>query len=181
MVRLGSVRSRRRRRILNCMNSPFTTRVAPALPLALLLLVAAVSYGQTAAKKGPAAPAAQRAGSGGPGNRKYVTLTGEILDMGCFTSHGLRGAIHRDCALKCLAMGVPMGLITADSTVYVLTQNHDRAMAPGNFPPPDFYSQCRGWPSFRIEISGFVWERKGTKFLEVFASKPAPPPDTTSP
>jgi hypothetical protein len=153
-------------------------RVASALPLALLLLVAVASYGQTAAKKGRAAPAAQRVGSGGPGQRKYVTLTGEILDMGCFTSHGLRGAIHRECALQCLRMGVPMGLLTADSTAYVLTQNHDRAMAPSNFPPPDFYLQCREWPSFQVEISGFVWERKGTKFLEVLASKPAPGPDT---
>lgn len=152
-------------------------RVVLALPLALLLLVAVASYGQTAAKKGPGAPSAQRAGLGGAGQRKYVKLTGEILDMGCFTSHGLRGAIHRECALKCIAMGVPMGFLAADSTAYVLTQNHDRAMAPGNFPPPDFYSQCRGWPSFQIEITGFVWERKGTKFLEVLASKPAPGPD----
>jgi hypothetical protein len=162
------------------MTSSLKIRVAPALPLALLLLVAVASYGQTAAKKGPTAPAAQRAGSGGPGQRKYVTLTGEILDMGCFTSHGLRGALHRACALQCLAMGVPIGLITADSTVYVLTQNHDRAMAPTNFPPPDPYSQCRGWPSFQIEVSGFVWERKGTKVLEVIASKPAPPPATSA-
>jgi len=147
------------------MISALKTRVAPTLCLALLLLVAGASYGQTVGKK-----------ASGP--RKYVTLTGEILDMGCFTSHGLRGAIHRQCALQCLAMGVPMGLITADSTAYVLTQNHDRAMAPTNFPPPDFYLQCRGWPSFQVEVSGFVWERKGTKFLEVLASKPAPAPAT---
>jgi hypothetical protein len=71
-------------------------------------------------------------------------------------------------------MDVPIGLITADSTAYVLTQNHDRAMAPTNFPPPDPYSQCRAWPSLQVEVSGFVWERKGTKFLEVLSSKPAP-------
>lgn len=160
------------------MTSLLKTTVASALLLALLLLVAVASYGQTAAKKGSPAPAAQRAGTGGPGHRKSVTLTGEILDMGCFTSQGLRGAMHRECALRCLAMGIPIGLITADSTVYVLTQNHDRAMAPLNFPPPDFYTQCRGWPSFQVEVSGFVWERKGMKFLEVLASKPAPPPAT---
>ena len=161
-----------------CMKSPREIRVAPALRLALLLLMAVVSYGQTAAPKGSTTPAAQRAGAGGPGQRKYVTLTGEILDMGCFTSRGLRGAIHRQCALQCLSMGVPMGLITADSSVYVLTQNHDRAMAPGSFAPPDFYAQCRSWPSFQVEVSGFVWERKGMKFLELLASKPAPPPET---
>lgn len=159
MLPLGSVRRRRRQRILLRMISALKIRAALTLPLVLLLLIAVASYGQTKKASGP---------------RKYVTLTGEILDMGCFTSHGLRGAFHRDCARQCLAMDVPIGLITADSTAYVLTQNHDRAMAPTNFPPPDPYSQCRGWPSLQVEVSGFVWERKGTKFLEVLSSKPAP-------
>jgi hypothetical protein len=150
-------------------------RVVLALPLALLLLVAVSSYGQTAATKGTASPAAQRASAGGPLQRKYVTVTGEILDMGCFTAHGLRGAVHRSCATQCLLSGVPMGLITADSTVYMLTENHDRAMAPSNFPPPDPYTQCRQWASFQIEVSGFMWERKGSKVLEVLSAKPAPP------
>jgi len=149
-----------------------------ALPLALLLFVTVASYGQTAATKGAHSPATQRAGVGGPGPRKYVTVTGEILDMGCFTSHGLRGAVHRSCATQCLLSGVPMGLITADSTTYMLTENHDRAMAPSSFPPPDPYSQCRQWASFQIEVTGFMWERKGTRFLEVLSAKPAPPSET---
>jgi len=138
-------------------------RVIPALSLALLLLVTAASYGQTAGPKG---------------QRRYVTVTGEILDMGCFTSHGLRGPVHRSCATQCLLSGVPMGLITADSTTYMLTENHDRAMAPSSFPPPDPYGQCRQWASFRIEVTGFMWERKGTRFLEVLSAKPAPPAET---
>jgi hypothetical protein len=150
-------------------------RVVSALPLAMLLLVAVSSYGQTAATKGTPSLAAQRAGLGGPGQRKYVTVKGEILDMGCFTSHGLRGTVHRTCATQCLLAGVPMGLITADSTTYMLTENHDRAMAPSNFPPPDPYTQCRSWASFQVEVTGYVWERKGVKFLEVLSAKVAPP------
>jgi hypothetical protein len=153
------------------------TLLASALPLALLLLLAVPSHGQTAATKGTPSPTAQRAGPGGPAERKYVTVTGEILDMGCFTSHGLRGQVHRPCATQCLLAGVPIGLITADSTVYMLTENHDRAMAPTNFPPPDPYIQCRSWASFQVTISGFMWERKGSKFLEVLSAKPAPPPE----
>jgi hypothetical protein len=71
-----------------------------------------------------------------------------------------------------------MGLITADSTTYVLTENHDRAMAPTNFPPPDPYALCRQWASLQIEVTGFMWERNGTKFLEVLSAKPAPPAET---
>ena len=141
-----------------------------ALPLAALVFVAVLSYGQTAAP-----PAAKRANTGGPGNRKYITVRGEILDLGCYTAHGLRGAVHRQCATQCLAQNVPMGLITADSVVYTLTQNHDRAMAPMNFPPPDPYTQCRNWASFQVEVAGIMWDRKGVKYLEVMASKVAPP------
>ncbi len=142
-------------------------RVAPALALAILLSTSISPYAQTDATKGTGSPVSQQGRSGVPGPKKYVTVTGEILDMGCFTFSGLRGPLHRDCALKCIMSGVPMGLITADSVVYVLTQNHDRAMAPGSFPPPDPYGLCRGWPSIQVEIAGYTWERKGLKMLEV--------------
>ncbi len=146
------------------------------LLFAVVLVAAVPSNAQTAAKKGTGTPSPQQAVGGGPGQRKYVTVVGEIVDMGCYTSQGLVGAIHRECALKCLAMGVPMGIITTDSVLYTLTENHDRAMTPQNFPPPDPFLQCRAWPSFRVEVSGWVWERKGARFLEVRAAKLAPAP-----
>src|SRR5688500_16960250 len=64
---------------------------------------------------------------------KPITVSGEILDLSCYLARGLAGPLHRDCAKQCLAMGVPMGLMTADSTLYLLTQNHGRAMAPGSY------------------------------------------------
>src|SRR5512144_178520 len=142
--------------------------VVSALLFALLLLVTVLSYGQTAAPKG-STPAAKRANTGGPPNRKYISVTGEILDIGCFTTRGLHGPDHRQCATQCLASSVPMGLITADSTIYLLTQYHDRAMAPTNYPPPDPYMQCRNWASFQVEITGLMSERKGMKYLEVMS------------
>lgn len=114
------------------------------------------------------------------GPKKPVTVTGEILDMGCFISRGLREDIHRECALKCLVSGVPMGLYGPDSTIYILTQNHDRAMDPRGFGPPDPYQQCKEWASKQVAVTGLLWERKGYKELEVKAAKlaPAPPPKT---
>ena len=111
---------------------------------------------------------------------KVVTLTGEILDMGCFISRGLGGQAHRECATKCLANGVPAGLITADSTVYYLSQNHDRAMDPTGYEGPDPFTLCRRNPAVIMEITGIVWERKGYKELEVKAARvaPTPPPKT---
>ena|SRR6185503_5188674 len=113
--------------------------------------------------------------------RKAVTIRGEILDMGCFISRGLAGQVHRECATKCLANGVPVGLVTADSTVYYLSQNHDRAMDPTSYGPPDPFQLCRQSPALIMEITGIVWERKGIKELEVKAARVAPNPPPATP
>ena len=60
-------------------------------------------------------------------------------------------------------------------TLYVLTENHDRAMAPTNFQPPNPFALCGDWVSLRVEVSGLTWEHDGTRFLEVRAAKLAPP------
>ena len=115
-----------------------------------------------------------------PGPKKPVTITGEILDMGCYVSRGLRDEIHRECALRCLSQGVPIGLLGPDTTVYILTQNHDRAMDPRAFAgTPDPYAQCREWPAKQVAVTGLVWERKGYKELEVKAAKLASTPPAT--
>ena len=119
--------------------------------------------------------------SAGGAPPKIAVVKGEILDMGCFISRGLREQIHRECATKCLANGVPVGLITADSTVYYLSQNHDRAMDPTGYgSSPDPYELCRRSPAVIMEITGLIWERKGIKELEVKAARvaPVPPPAT---
>ncbi|MGE5174970.1 MAG: hypothetical protein ACM3JJ_01235 [Hyphomicrobiales bacterium] len=109
-----------------------------------------------------------------------MTVTGEIIDMGCYLSRGLRGDLHRDCALKCLMSGIPMGLMTKDSTLYLLTQNHDRAMEPRGFSPPDPFQVCKQNAANWMAVTGLLWERDGIKELEVKAAKvaPAPPPAT---
>jgi hypothetical protein len=114
-----------------------------------------------------------------PGPKRPITVTGEILDLGCYLSRGLRDEIHRECALKCLGAGIPMGLLGPDSTVYILTQNHDRAMDPRAFGPPDPFAQCKDWPAKQVAVTGLLWERKGYKELEVKAAKLAPVPPKT--
>ncbi len=121
-------------------------------------------------------PAAQTGGVPAPkGPKKTIKVVGELLDMGCFISRGLRGELHRECATKCVNAGVPMGVMTADSTVYVLTQNHDRAMDPKSFAgAPDPYQQMKNCASFRVEVVGLNWERNGVKFLELKFAKQLP-------
>jgi hypothetical protein len=95
---------------------------------------------------------------------KPVTIKGELVDMGCYVSHGARGEKHKDCAAKCVAGGMPMGLLTADNKLYILTLNHDNA---------DPYNQAKDMMAAMVEVTGTVGERNGTRIIDVTAVKAA--------
>ncbi len=148
-----------------------------------LLLVALAVALMAPAADFPATAGAQSGGAAAPkGPKKPIKVVGELLDMGCFISRGLTGELHRECATKCINNGVPMGIMTADSTVYVLTQNHDRAMDPKGFVgSPDPYVLLKTLAAKQVEVLGLNWERHGVKFLEVKYAKPAPAAAATPP
>ena len=118
------------------------------------------------------------AGDPGAGKKnKPITVSGEILDLSCYLARGLSGPLHQDCAKRCLQSGVPMGLMTADSTLYLLTQNHGRAMTPGSFAgTPNLYAQCRDWAAMQVEVNGATGFRNGVRVLEVTRAKLQPTP-----
>jgi hypothetical protein len=89
---------------------------------------------------------------------KTMTVTGEIVDMGCYMGHGAKGQAHKECALKCIANGMPMGLLTSDGTLYVLTMSHSDA---------DPYNNAKKMAADMVAITGPVSERSGIKSLEV--------------
>jgi len=90
------------------------------------------------------------------------TLTGEVVDTGCFLAHGARGAKHVSCANKCIAGGMPMGLLTADGTLYLLTLDHDNA---------DPYNQLKGMAGKTVAVTGAVVTRGGMKGIDVTGAK----------
>jgi hypothetical protein len=57
-----------------------------------------------------------------------LTLTGEVVDVSCYTQLGKRGEAHKACGAMCVASGSPAGLLTADGTLYILMpeQHHPR-------------------------------------------------------
>jgi hypothetical protein len=57
-----------------------------------------------------------------------LTLTGEVVDVSCYTQLGKRGEGHKACGAMCVASGSPAGLLTADGTLYILMpeQHHPR-------------------------------------------------------
>jgi hypothetical protein len=51
---------------------------------------------------------------------KPLTITGEVVDVSCYTQLGKRGEGHKACGAKCVASGSPAGLLAADGTLYIL-------------------------------------------------------------
>jgi len=88
--------------------------------------------------------------------------TGEVVDTGCYLSHEAKGEKHKECGTKCVANGMPMGLLTKDGKLYLLTMNHDNA---------DPYNQLKGWVGSNVEITGTSMERSGMKAIDVTGAK----------
>ncbi len=61
---------------------------------------------------------------------KPSVIKGELVDMGCYMGREARGEKHKSCATKCVAGGMPMGLLAANNKLYLLTLNHDRVLTP---------------------------------------------------
>ncbi len=98
------------------------------------------------------------------GPPKPVTMKGEIVDMGCYLAHEARGEKHKSCAIKCISGGMPMGLLTADGKLYLLTMSHDSS---------DPFDQAKALAGSMVELTGPIMERNGVKALEVTAVKAA--------
>ena len=91
---------------------------------------------------------------------KTTTMTGEILDAGCYISHGAMGEKHAECALKCAANGMPLMIMGKDGKAVLLTPNHDN---------PDPYEQLKKMAGSVATVTGTMAERGGVKGIDVTA------------
>jgi hypothetical protein len=80
-----------------------------------------------ASQDAPTLPAAA------PPRATATTLTGEIVDTKCYfgVMNPGRGKVHRDCAARCIAGGLPPALVDQHGEVYLLVGTDERALAPG--------------------------------------------------
>ena len=53
------------------------------------------------------------------GKGKPVTITGSVVDTGCYMSHDAIGEKHTDCATMCAKNGVPLAIVDAAGKVYM--------------------------------------------------------------
>ena len=81
-----------------------------------LMVVAALAAAATA---GPALAdnMSSMSGSHSMMTGKKVTLTGNVVDLSCYNSHGLHGPTHVACAKACNLKGQPFGLELSDGKI----------------------------------------------------------------
>jgi len=111
-----------------------------------------------AAVLGISVPAIAHEGHHMPGEKAVTkTITGEVVDMGCWLGHAARGADHISCATKCLNNGMPMGVLTSNGTLYLVTLDHDNA---------DPYVSLKDMAGKNVSITGELLSRSGMKAIE---------------
>ena len=112
-----------------------------------------------------ALPALAHEGHQMPGEKAVTkTITGEVVDTGCYLAHAARGDKHISCATKCLQQGMPMGLLTSNGTLYLVTLDHDNA---------DPYNSLKDMAGKTVSITGEFMSRSGMKAIEASAVRPA--------
>lgn len=64
-----------------------------------------------------ALPLGAQAAAAGGGDQ--VTVTGQVIDVNCYTTHQLSGAQHKACATACANKGVALAILSSDGTIYM--------------------------------------------------------------
>ena len=95
---------------------------------------------------------------------KPTTLSGEVVDTGCYLAHEAKGEKHVECASKCINNGMPMGILTSKGSLYLVTLNHDNA---------DPYNKLKTMAGQKVTVVGTVSERSGMKGIDVTEIKTA--------
>jgi hypothetical protein len=90
-----------------------------------------------------------------PKSGSDLTVTGEVLDMACYLDHGASGEKHAGCAETCISSGLPVGLKSADGTVYLLIGEHKPANA-----------ELAKYAAKTVTVKGKFVNRDGINLLE---------------
>ncbi len=92
------------------------------------------------------------------------TWTGEVVDLACYVAKGAKGTDHAGCAKSCVKNGQPMGLLTDDGSLVLLSADHKDGTP---------YEALKDLAGAKAEVMGSLAERDGMKVVTVTGSKAA--------
>ncbi len=84
------------------------------------------------------------------------TVKGEVVDLACYLGGGAMGPKHQDCAQKCIASGLPVGIKSGDTVYVVITSEHGPANAT-----------LAPLAAKQVVAEGIVTERDGVHLLAI--------------
>ncbi len=95
-----------------------------------------------------------------------VVITGEIIDLKCFTSGmmGGRGPEHEECAIACIKGGLPVGIVDDKGNVYTVVPA--KGMKGAN-------EALAKHAAKRVTLKGKVMEKGGARLLHYVSLEPA--------
>ena len=89
-------------------------------------------------------------------------ITGEVVDITCYASHGAKGEKHAACAQKCLSGGMPAGIV-ADGKLYVITMKDHTSPS----------TKLAAWAGKNVTAEGSKMENGGTNIFEIDTVSPS--------
>ena len=86
------------------------------------------------------------------------TLTGEVVDVFCYLSHGKEGlgAGHAGCAKKCIQSGLPVAIKVGDQLYLAAMDSHDPANA-----------KLAALAGQQVTVHGTVMEKDGQHLVSI--------------
>ena len=89
-------------------------------------------------------------------------LTGEVVDITCLMDHDSRGDQHAACAQKCIAKGLPVGLLVGHKLYAVILSSHE---SPNETLAP--------FAGKLVTMTGTVVEKDGMRVIDMATVEPA--------
>ena len=65
-------------------------------------------------------------------SKSYTSISGTVVDTGCYVSHDSKGEAHAKCAAACAKNGVPLAILDDHGTLYMpIAVEHKDKMRSG--------------------------------------------------
>jgi hypothetical protein len=88
---------------------------------------------------------------------KTVTMTGTVVDTGCYVSHDSKGESHAKCAEACAKNGVPLAIVDEHGTLFM----------PIAVEHKDQNARLMPFIEKRVKVTGTVLEKGGLKGIAI--------------
>lgn len=100
-----------------------------------------------------------------------LTVTGEVVDVSCYTQLGKRGEGHKACGALCVASGSPAGLLTPAGTLYILMPEPHHPRRDGKVSLAKYLSERMAQT---LTLSGMASDHGGIRTLFIPVPREAP-------